>query len=69
MSPAGRLRGGQRRLLRGFTDYAGNMREPTSVSYPTIRTSEARPTVQRVTGYPERTFAQWARDHAEDLRQ
>jgi uncharacterized protein YbjT (DUF2867 family) len=55
-------------FLLGFTDYQGNEREPTSVSYPTIRTAEPRPTAQRVTGYPARTFAQWADDHAEDLR-
>jgi hypothetical protein len=25
-------------------------------------------TVERVTGHPARTFAQWARDHADDFR-
>jgi uncharacterized protein YbjT (DUF2867 family) len=55
-------------FLLGFADYQGNEREPTSVSYPSIRTAEARPTAHRVTGYPARTFAQWAHDHTEDLR-
>jgi uncharacterized protein YbjT (DUF2867 family) len=53
-------------FLLGFTDYAGNQREPTSLSYPTTL-STARPTARDVTGRPARTFAQWARDHAEDL--
>ena len=55
-------------FLLGFTNYQGNQREPTSVSYPSIRTAQSRPTTQRVTGYPARTFAQWAHDHAKDLR-
>lgn len=55
-------------FLLGFTDYTGNEREPTSVSYPTIRRTEPRPTAENVTGNPARTFAQWARDHAGDLR-
>ena len=54
-------------FLLGFTDYAGNQRQPTSLSYPTARTTD-RPTAQHVTGRPARTFAQWACDHAEDLR-
>jgi uncharacterized protein YbjT (DUF2867 family) len=54
-------------FLLGFTDYAGNQREPTSLSYPTTRTS-SRPTAHDVTGRAARTFAQWACDHAEDLR-
>jgi uncharacterized protein YbjT (DUF2867 family) len=55
-------------FLLGFTDYQGNKREPTSVGYPTIRTTKPRPTAQHVIGHPARTFAQWAQDHAEDLR-
>jgi hypothetical protein len=55
-------------FLLGFTDYQGKAREPTSVSYPTMRTAGERPTAQLVTGRPARTFAQWARDHAENLR-
>jgi len=54
-------------FLLGFTDYQGNQREPTSLSYPSSRTTE-RPTAHQATGHPARTFAQWARDHAEDLR-
>jgi uncharacterized protein YbjT (DUF2867 family) len=55
-------------FLLGFTDYSGNPREPTSVSYPTVTTAGPRPTARRVTGNPARTFAQWAQDHADDLR-
>jgi uncharacterized protein YbjT (DUF2867 family) len=55
-------------FLLGFTDYQGNQREPTSLAYPTIQTTKRRPTAHDVTGYPARTFAQWAHDHAEDLR-
>jgi uncharacterized protein YbjT (DUF2867 family) len=55
-------------FLLGFTDYQGNERDPSSAWYPTIRTAGPRPTAQNVTGYPARTFAQWAYDHAEDLR-
>ena len=55
-------------FLLGFTDYAGNQREPTSLSYPTMRAAGPRPTAQQVTGQPARTFAQWSHDHAEDLR-
>ena len=54
-------------FLLGFTDYQGNQREPTSLSYPVTKAVE-RPTAQHVTGRPARTFAQWASDHAEDLR-
>jgi uncharacterized protein YbjT (DUF2867 family) len=54
-------------FLLGFTDYAGNRRQPTSLSYPTTRTTD-RPTAEHVTGRPARTFAQWAHDHADDLR-
>jgi hypothetical protein len=53
-------------LLLGFTDYQGNERDPTSAWYPT--TVGSRPTAQRVTGHPARTFAQWAYDHVDDLR-
>jgi uncharacterized protein YbjT (DUF2867 family) len=55
-------------FLLGFTDYQGNQREPTSVSYPTIRTAGPRPTAEQVTGHPARTFGHWAHDHAADLR-
>jgi uncharacterized protein YbjT (DUF2867 family) len=55
-------------FLLGFTDYQGNRREPTSVGYPGIPTGQPRPTAHDVTGYAARTFAQWAHDHAEDLR-
>src|SRR6185436_19562621 len=52
-------------FLLGFTDYAGNQRDPTSPRY--AATAGSRPTSHSVTGQPARTFAQWARDHADEL--
>jgi uncharacterized protein YbjT (DUF2867 family) len=54
-------------FLLGFTDYQGNRRQPTSISYPSSRTAGPRPTAEHVTGRPARTFAQWASDHARDF--
>jgi uncharacterized protein YbjT (DUF2867 family) len=54
-------------FLTGFADYQGKEREAKSAWYPDVRGS--RPTAERVTGKPARTFAQWARDHAEELTQ
>lgn len=56
-------------FLLGFTDYQGNRREPTSVWYPTVRAAGPRPTAERVTGLPARTFARWAGDHADEWRE
>jgi hypothetical protein len=55
-------------FLLGFTDYQGSRREPTSAWYPDVQGNGPRPTAQGVTGRPARTFAQWAHDHADDLR-
>jgi uncharacterized protein YbjT (DUF2867 family) len=55
-------------FLFGFTDYQGNQREPDSAWYPNVQARASRPTAERVTGRPARTFAQWAHDHADDLR-
>lgn len=54
-------------FLLGFTDYEGNQREPISLGYPAVPATTKRPTAEQVTGVPARTFAQWARDHAEDF--
>jgi len=54
-------------FLLGFTDYRGNRREPASPAYPNRSAAGPRPTAERVTGRPARTFAEWARDHAGDL--
>jgi uncharacterized protein YbjT (DUF2867 family) len=54
-------------FLLGFSDYQGNRREPTSVRYPSAGMAGPRPTAERVTGHPARTFAQWALDHALDF--
>jgi uncharacterized protein YbjT (DUF2867 family) len=56
-------------FLLGFTDYQGNRRDAASAPYPAPRTAEPRPTAQPVTGYPARTFAQWALDHIADFQQ
>lgn len=55
-------------FLLGFTDYEGNRREPDSAGYPNAQARGPRPTAERVTGRPARTFAQWAGDHADELR-
>jgi uncharacterized protein YbjT (DUF2867 family) len=53
-------------FLLGFTDYQGNQRDPATAGYPA--TTGPRPTAHSVTGHPARTFAEWARDHADDFR-
>ena len=58
-------------FLLGFTAYQGKQRDPSSTRYPDAQALQAlgpRPTAQPVTGHPARTFAQWALDHADDLR-
>ncbi|ROT33988.1 NAD(P)H-binding protein [Micromonospora sp. HM5-17] len=55
-------------FLLGFTDYAGNESDPTSIENLNLGERGPLPTAQDVTGRPARTFAQWARDHADDFR-
>src|SRR4051812_20346132 len=59
-------------FLLGFEDYAGAptpASAPSSPSAPPVRSVEpALPTAEAVTGRPARTFADWARDHADDFR-
>jgi len=55
-------------FLLGFEDYSGNQSDPESVKELDLSQFGPLPTAERVTGRPARTFAQWARDHAADLR-
>ncbi|MER5310200.1 NAD(P)H-binding protein [Streptomyces sp. NPDC002773] len=38
------------------------------LGHPTVTETQALPTVEKVTGKPARTFAQWARDNADGFR-
>jgi uncharacterized protein YbjT (DUF2867 family) len=51
-------------FLLGFEDYSGNPGGEVGEVPP----APDLPTCEPVTGRPARTFAQWARDHAEDFR-
>ncbi|RBQ16337.1 NmrA family transcriptional regulator [Spongiactinospora rosea] len=55
-------------FLLGFTDYDGNPADPAAVQDFDMSALGELPTAQAVTGDPPRTFAQWARDRAEDFR-
>lgn len=52
-------------FLLGFEDYSGaGSGEQEEAAWA----QEPVPTSQEATGRPARTFAQWARDHADDFR-
>ncbi|MGX8903852.1 SDR family oxidoreductase [Streptomyces netropsis] len=55
-------------FLLGFEDYSG--KEPDASQGEAYDPSSIgpMPTAEAVTGRPARTFAQWARDHAEEFR-
>lgn len=55
-------------FLLGFTDYDGNSADPEDVEEFDPGALAPLPTAQSVTGSSPRTFAQWARDRAEDFR-
>lgn len=59
-------------MLLGFTDYAGhNEADPAERAHEVEELLAQVPeeyTAEQVTGRPGRTFAEWARDHAEDFR-
>jgi uncharacterized protein YbjT (DUF2867 family) len=55
-------------FLLGFEDYSGNESDPESIKALDLGAFGPLPTAEQVTGRPGRTFAQWARDHAADLR-
>ncbi|MFI0448184.1 NAD(P)H-binding protein [Actinomadura sp. 6N118] len=53
-------------FLLGFEDYSGNDSDPSAVK--DFQLPNSLPTAEPITGKPARTFAQWARDHAEAFR-
>ncbi|MET9295339.1 NAD(P)H-binding protein [Streptomyces sp. NPDC003077] len=55
-------------FLLGFEDYEGNPADPHALADFDPAALGPQPTAQQVTGIPARTFAQWARDHADDFR-
>ncbi|MFI1169804.1 NAD(P)H-binding protein [Streptomyces sp. NPDC020801] len=58
-------------FLLGFEDYSGAESDPNDQSETaqwTPASLPAMPTAEEVTGRPARTFAEWARDHADDFR-
>ncbi|WP_331769830.1 NAD(P)H-binding protein (plasmid) [Embleya sp. NBC_00888] len=55
-------------FLLGFTDYDGNPMDPSDNADFDPSVLGPLPTAESVTGRPARTFAQWARDRAEDFR-
>ncbi|NRQ38528.1 NAD(P)H-binding protein [Nonomuraea sp. NN258] len=55
-------------FLLGFTDYDGNPADPADLGDFDPSALGPLPTAEAVTGNPARTFAQWARDRAEDFR-
>ncbi|GAB2601802.1 NAD(P)H-binding protein [Streptomyces capparidis] len=55
-------------FLLGFTDYEGNPADPHAAAEFDASALGPQPTAEQVTGRPARTFAEWARDHADDFR-
>ncbi|CAM5611734.1 hypothetical protein [Streptomyces coeruleorubidus] len=58
-------------FLLGFEDYAGDESDPspeTEAEAFDLSSLGPMPTAEAVTGRPARTFAQWARDHADAFR-
>ncbi|GAA4059013.1 NAD(P)H-binding protein [Actinomadura miaoliensis] len=55
-------------FLLGFEDYSGNPADPHAMAELDLASFGPMPTMQDAIGRPARTFAQWARDHADDFR-
>ncbi|GAB3475901.1 SDR family oxidoreductase [Nocardiopsis coralliicola] len=55
-------------FLLGFTDYDGDPSDPEAAADFDPGYFAAQPTLEDALGVPARTFAQWARDHADDFR-
>ncbi|OLT28820.1 NmrA family transcriptional regulator [Actinomadura sp. CNU-125] len=55
-------------FLLGFESYSGEPADPADRSAVDLSALGPLPTARDVTGRPARTFAQWARDHADDFR-
>jgi uncharacterized protein YbjT (DUF2867 family) len=54
-------------FLTGFEDYGGAEADPAAIEAFDPSTLPPMPTAEPVLGRPARTFAQWARDHAQDF--
>ncbi|SDL82410.1 SDR family oxidoreductase [Nonomuraea jiangxiensis] len=54
-------------FLTGFEDYSGAEPDPSEAVAPDPASFGPMPTSEQVTGRPARTFAEWARDHAQDF--
>ncbi|GAA2734659.1 NAD(P)H-binding protein [Streptomyces nogalater] len=55
-------------FLLGFEDYGGDESDPSEVEAFDPTALGPMPTAEAVTGRPARTFAQWAKDHADAFR-
>jgi hypothetical protein len=55
-------------FLLGFEDYGGDEPDPAQAEAFDPVSFGPVPTAEAVTGRPARTFAQWARDHAQAFR-
>lgn len=55
-------------FLLGLEDYSSNETTPEDEQVFDEAEVEPLPTAESVTGRPARTFAEWARDHADDFR-
>lgn len=54
-------------FLLGFEDYSGGETDPRAPEELDPAAAGPAPTAEEVTGFPARTFAQWAHDHARDF--
>ena len=55
-------------FLLGFEDYDGNPADPYTAEAFDPSVLGPQPTIHDAIGTPARTFAEWARDHADDFR-
>ncbi|GHH21726.1 SDR family oxidoreductase [Streptomyces rubradiris] len=55
-------------FLLGFETYGGDESDPSEMETFDSSALGPMPTAEEVTGRPARTFAQWARDHADEFR-
>ncbi|GAA2428782.1 NAD(P)H-binding protein [Actinomadura vinacea] len=55
-------------FLLGFTDYSGGDADPADAKDIDLSAYGPLPTSEAVTGRPARTFAEWAREHADGFR-
>ncbi|SHF10329.1 SDR family oxidoreductase [Streptoalloteichus hindustanus] len=55
-------------FLLGYETYSGDAADPEAKQEWAPTEPAPMPTAEQVTGRPARTFAEWARDHADDFR-